>query len=977
MARTKGTLQVFYASTALTLIASLSLALQPAPARADAASIDFNTYTLGVIHAQDGWSSLGAAGSGCAVYDHAVVDNTYGFTNFGARSLRISNAVTSGCFSDQTFSRSLTEEAGETSAENGGQSTGPRQRYFEAQWDFASTTPAAEQPGLSVVASPDRGDGARMSWVQMRDEPAGLAISFFEYVTGTGFVQTDLVTGLDRTLTHTVRVRMWFADGLNNDVVRVYVNGVLRVTGRSWEDYFREVEGNPTRTVDSILFRTSGTAAPALAGQGFLIDNLSLFSGPITPCTAACYVDAATGNDIFPGTAELPVRTIQAAIDRVSVGGTINVAAGTYPEAININRDSVTILGTSGAAATIIVGPRPSVVPGSDTVTFSSSGAVLDGFTITRAGNTVAEWADTRNQGVTFNGTGNTLRNSVVTGNRNGVLVAIGGNTVADSDITNNRTGVHVINQAGNLTLRNNTITDNWTMGVLFRQDLSAGGHTIEYNNITGNWYSQLEDRGNPSGLARVIERNYFGAGPFATLIQNTSGEPGYAAQIPVAFGGTATPPPTAPTFVVNAQDPNPNGDTGGRGNANTDRLDFDPWLCDGTDTSAALGFQPNTANLCGGAAPDTTILTSPPGITNTGNADFTFTGSDDVTPAANLTFECQLDGGAFAACTSPQSYSGLSDGAHAFAVRARDPFGVADATPASSAWTVDSTAPDTQITAGPPAIDSTDATFAFAGDDGAGTGVASLECRIDGGAWATCTSPATYTGLSGGPHTFDVRAVDGAGNIDPTPATYGWTVDTSLPNTQITGSPGSQSNSPEATFTFTGSDDTTPATSLTFECRLNGGPWGVCASPKNYAGLAEGPAVFEVRARDLGSNLDPSPAAFGWVIDLTAPETSITSGPPPVTTTTSATFVFTGTDNLTGAGALTFECKLDAGAWSICASPRTYAALSVGTHLLRVRAIDAAGNVDATPAEHPWIVQSGPTQDSRVYLPIVRKKLP
>mgnify|MGYP003619289166 CR=1 FL=1 len=69
---------------------------------------------------------------------------------------------------------------------------------------------------------------------------------------------------------------MDFIDGPANDVVRVYVDNAMVHAGTSWEDYFRDCEGNPTRPVDSLLFRASGTAAPATAGQGFLIDNLSI-----------------------------------------------------------------------------------------------------------------------------------------------------------------------------------------------------------------------------------------------------------------------------------------------------------------------------------------------------------------------------------------------------------------------------------------------------------------------------------------------------------------------------------------------------------------------------------------------------------------------------------------------------------------------------------------------------------------------------
>ena len=259
-------------------------------AYADSNSINFEapTYTTGSINGQDGWSSLGSAMMGCANYDHAVTANGMSApASFGGQSLRISNAVTSGCFGDQTFSKSLFNEAGETSAVSNGLSTGPRKTHYEAQWSFASTVPNAEQVGLSVVASPDRGDGARMSWVQMRDAPSGLEVNFFDYqsgavetgcVTGDNFIFANVAGGLDRTAPHTIKITMDFVNGSANDVVKVYVDGTLFHTGTSWEDYFRECETNPTRTVDSILFRTGGTAAPGTLGQGFLIDNLSTSS---------------------------------------------------------------------------------------------------------------------------------------------------------------------------------------------------------------------------------------------------------------------------------------------------------------------------------------------------------------------------------------------------------------------------------------------------------------------------------------------------------------------------------------------------------------------------------------------------------------------------------------------------------------------------------------------------------------------------
>ena len=47
----------------------------------------------------------------------------------------------------------------------------------------------------------------------------------------------------------------------------------------------------------------------------------------------------------------------------------------------------------------------------------------------------------------------------------------------------------------------------------------------------------------------------------------------------------------------------------------------------------------------------------------------------------------------------------------------------------------------------------------------------------MDGGGFSPCTSPFTANGLAAGDHSFDVRAKDQPGNVDPTPASAAWTV--------------------------------------------------------------------------------------------------------------------------------------------------------------------------------------------------------
>ena len=161
----------------------------------------------------------------------------------------------------------------------------------------------------------------------------------------------------------------------------------------------------------------------------------------------------------------------------------------------------------------------------------------------------------------------------------------------------------------------------------------------------------------------------------------------------------------------------------------------------------------------------------------------------------------------------------------------------------------------ETSIVSGPSGtVASTSASFGFTSTTG------SFECKLDAGAWGACASPKAYSGLANGSHTFSVRANDDAGNVDATPATRTWTVDTIAPNTSITSGPNGSVRSTTATFSFTATE-----AGSSFECRLDGGSWVACTSPKSYTGVTEGSHKFYVRARDAAGNVDPSPASRSW----------------------------------------------------------------------------------------------------------------
>jgi hypothetical protein len=239
----------------------------------------------------------------------------------------------------------------------------------------------------------------------------------------------------------------------------------------------------------------------------------------------------------------------------------------------------------------------------------------------------------------------------------------------------------------------------------------------------------------------------------------------------------------------------------------------------------------------------------------------------------------------------------------------------------------------------------------ATAADD---VGVGKVEWLVNGTVLAgKAVAPYTFGWGSGpsGQVVITARAVDAARNTATSSVTV--TVDNTPPDTALTSTPANVA--PEtATFAFAASE-----TGSTFECSLDGAAFAACPSPVSYAGLTPGSHTFAVRAVDAVGNVDPTPASSTWtVVDTTPPDTSITSGPSGTVSSTAASFSFSATEPGS------FSCSLDGEVYAACTPPQAYSSLAAGTHTFAVRATDAAGNTDPSPATRTWTVSLAPTND-------------
>jgi hypothetical protein len=354
--------------------------------------------------------------------------------------------------------------------------------------------------------------------------------------------------------------------------------------------------------------------------------------------------------------------------------------------------------------------------------------------------------------------------------------------------------------------------------------------------------------------------------------------------------------------------------------------------------------------------APQTYISSGPKGPTQNSTPIFQFASAD-----IGSTFQCRIDTDPFGPCTATTYHAvsnPLPEGPHTFRVRAIDPAGNVDPTPASRDFIVDLASPDTTITQSPAGpVDDETANFAFKASEPASRFLCGMDLEQDVLPWQTCNGALgshRAIGLKNGQHEISVIAQDIAGNRDGTPARATFVVDDHFPPDSIVEygpEPASQDDTP--VFLFHSENG-----GVHFDCRFDQLPFAPCEYESSHSvqdPMPEGDHVFEVRSTDINGNVETEPARYPFRVDKTPPDTLITG------TAEHPEEDFMEVFYVGSEPGVSYECKhgtpQENTSWWSCQEPWEVAWwwLYGPDRSVRIRAVDAAGNVDPTPAEYAW----------------------
>jgi hypothetical protein len=241
------------------------------------------------------------------------------------------------------------------------------------------------------------------------------------------------------------------------------------------------------------------------------------------------------------------------------------------------------------------------------------------------------------------------------------------------------------------------------------------------------------------------------------------------------------------------------------------------------------------------------------------------------------------------------------------------------------------------------------------------------FECALDDAPLAPCLLRITFEGLAEGFHRVRAVAISPTERRDPVGAEIGFVLDRTPPQVRIDTVPPEVTGEDTLSFAF-GADEP-----VDFTCSIDGVRLQRCTSPFLAGPLAEGVHALTVTATDRAGNRDLTPATTRWRVDRSAPDTTLTGAPDAVHPATEATFDFESPDS----DAIGFECALDAAAFAPCVTHLRVSGLADGPHRFAVRAFDALGLTDETPASVDFEVRVTPPETRIVSAPAARIGVP
>ncbi|MGH3089700.1 MAG: hypothetical protein ACRDSJ_20635, partial [Rubrobacteraceae bacterium] len=317
-----------------------------------------------------------------------------------------------------------------------------------------------------------------------------------------------------------------------------------------------------------------------------------------------------------------------------------------------------------------------------------------------------------------------------------------------------------------------------------------------------------------------------------------------------IAFVSARTGDTDRNVYVMNADGGGqtsitPNSPTGCSSNCYQGNDDDPTWSPDGTKIAYVHGYGPPTNPFAGGGVPN--IWTMDPNGDNKTNVS----NNPDVSSVMP----------AFSPDGAKIAYVGATDTNRDIWVMNANGTGqgILHANAANDIkpdWQQDSIPPQTTITSGPTgATNRASASFSFVSSETGST----FECSLDSEPFVGCASPRSYPGLGNGSHTFQVKATDVAGNVDPTPATRAFTVDTVAPAGSIKINNGAaKTKSLKVRLTLNASDSTSGVSRMCVSNTARCSAWRSYSSSLSWklSGKKAGTKTVYVRYMDRAGNV-------------------------------------------------------------------------------------------------------------------------